>query len=137
MERARLISLMIFCSIGSSVIGLPYICSIYGFAQDVAVKWGILSVFVGLLLLCSTAIIDNLQDNTAKGLLMFEFSSLCLLQLVPIYFWFNAHGNALLVSTTSKYTAHWGFSVPHLVLFSIGLVIVYHIFNDDLILENV
>lgn len=137
MLRARLISLMIFCSIGSAVIGLPYICRICGFGQGAAIKWGILSVIVGMLLLCSTVIMDNLQNNTAKGLLLFEFSALSLLQLVPIYYWFSAHGNALLVSTTSKLTAHWGFSIPHLILFTVGLVVVYHIFNDDLILENV
>lgn len=132
MEKTNIIRLMLFGSIGSCLLGLPYVCQFFEVNSDV-MQWGILSVFIGLVLLCSTVAWDNLKDKTAKNLLAIEFSILSILQLLPIYYWFVAHPQTIAVSTFNKMANNFGYTVPHFLLLFIGVLVVYHLLNKNIL----
>jgi exosortase/archaeosortase len=130
-KRNKMMRLMLFGSIGSSLLGLPYVCRFLEVNTGV-MQWGIFSVFIGLVLLCSTVSWD-LTNKTTKYLLVVEFSLLSILQLVPIYYWFAAHSQTMAVSTFSRAISHFGYTIPHFLLLFTGVLVVYHLLNKNMI----
>ncbi|MEG6615751.1 hypothetical protein V6C27_04825 [Peptococcaceae bacterium 1198_IL3148] len=131
METKKFMRLMLVGSIGSSLLGLPYVCQLFEVNSGL-MQWGIFSIFIGLLLI-GTSVTWDLTHKTTKYLLAIEFSLLSILQLVPIYYWFVAQPQAMAVTTFTNAVSNFGYTLPHFVLLFIGVLVVYRLLNKDII----
>ncbi|MDH7576981.1 MAG: hypothetical protein QHH75_03960 [Bacillota bacterium] len=127
MRDLKLIYLMFFIGVGSVVLGLPYALKIFGPTEAVVALWGRTSVFIGILLIISSFALRPVKTKAIKFLLALEFSILALLQVFPIFFWIVMYGQGItdLPYQPGDFIAHWGYSIPHLIIFVNAVLVIY------------
>lgn len=81
---------------------------------------------MGVLLLFLAVVLGRSKVRLAKVALASGYIILVLLQVPPVVLWFTFHGSNICDGTPpSTFVAHWGYSVPHLVLLGASLMVVY------------
>lgn len=83
---------------------------------------------MGVVLLFLAIGLGRSKSILAKVALAFGYVILALLQVPPVVLWFAFHGSGISDGTPpSTFVAHWGYSVPHLVLLGASLMVVYNV----------
>jgi hypothetical protein len=119
---------MLFGGFGAILLGLPYIFHAFGPTEAEVVIWGEVSLCMGVVLLFLAIGLGRSKSILAKVALAFGYIILALLQVPPIVLWFAFHSSGISDGTPpSAFVAHWGYSVPHLVLLGASLMVVYDV----------
>jgi hypothetical protein len=122
------ITAMLFGAIGAILLGLPYIFHAFGPTEAQVVIWGEVSLCMGMVLLFLAVGLGRSKKRLAKVALACGYIILALLQVPPVVLWFAFHGSGISDGTPpSAFVAHWGYSIPHLVLLGASLMVVYHV----------
>jgi hypothetical protein len=116
---------MLLGGFGAILLGLPYIFHPFGPTEAKVVTWGEVSLCMGVALLFLAAGLGCSKKRLAEVALAFGYLSLALLQVPPVALWFTFHGSGISDGTPpSTCVAHWGYSVPHVVLLVASLMVV-------------
>ena len=119
---------VLFCGFGAILLGLPYILHAFGPTEAEVVTWGEVSLCNGAVLLFLPLGLGRSTKRLAKVAVAFSHVLLALLQVPPVVLWFAFHGSGISDGTPpSTFVAHWGYSIPHLVLLGASLMVVYHV----------
>jgi hypothetical protein len=119
------ITAMLLGGFGAILLGLPYIFHAFGPTEAQVVIWGWVSLCIGVVLLFLAVGLGRSKERLAKVALASGYIILALLQVPPVVLWFAFHGSGISDGTPpSTFVAHWGYSVPHLVLLGASLVVV-------------
>lgn len=122
------ITAMLLGGFGAILLGLPYIFHAFGPTEAQVVIWGWVSLCMGVVLIFLAIGLSRSKNILAKVALAFGYLTLALLQVPPVVLWFAFHGSGISDGTPpSTFVAHWGYSVPHLVLLVASLMVVYHV----------
>jgi hypothetical protein len=122
--------MMLIGGIGAILLGLPYSFHAFGPTEAEVATWGRISIYMGAgLILLSVGTRHN-STRAAKALLSLGYSSLGLFQLLPILLWLAFHDSEISDGTPSSvFVAHWSYSIPHVALLVISLVILYQLWR--------
>jgi hypothetical protein len=116
---------MLLGGFGAILLGLPYIFHVFGPTEAELVIWGEVSLCMGVVLLFLAIGLGRSKVRLAKVALAFGYLTVALLQVPPVVLWFAFHGSGISDGTPpSTFVAHWGYSVPHLVLLVASLMVV-------------
>jgi len=119
---------MLFCGIGAILLGLPYIFHAFGPTEAQVVIWGEVSLCIGMILLFLAIGLGRSTKRLAKVAVAFGHVLLALIQVPPVVLWFAFHGSGISDGTPpSTFVAHWGYSIPHLVLLGASLMVVSYV----------
>ena len=122
------IAAMLFGGFGAILLGLPYIFHAFGPTEAEVVIWGEVSLCMGVVLLFLAIGLGRSKKRLMKVALALGYTILAPLQVPPVVVWFAFHGSGISDGTPpSTFVAHWGYSVPHLVLLGASLLVVYDI----------
>jgi len=139
-ERFHILKRMSFLligAIGAILLGLPYILGAFGPTEAEVAKWGIVSLCTGVVLVLLSVGIRRSDNRIFKVILALGYIFLALLQVLPFLLWFRFHGCGISDGTPpSAFVAHWGYSIPHLALFIVSVVVLYHLFQSEFRLAN-
>lgn len=117
----------IIIGIISIIVGLMYVIGVYGATEAEVGYWGLLSVLLGILLIVISFLIEN---KLTRIILVFLSVFSLLIQILPISLWFAFHGSGISDGTPpSSFTAHWGFSIPHIIIFILCIINILKIKN--------
>ena len=120
------ITVILLGGFGGILLGLPYIFHAFGPTEVQVVIWGEASLGTGVVLLFLAIGLGRSKKTFAKVDLAFGYVILALLQVPPVVLWFAFHGSGISDGTPpSAFVAHWGYSVPHLVLLGTSLMVIY------------
>lgn len=107
-------------AIGAIMVAIPYIVHAYGPTEAEVAAWGMFSLAWGIILLLLSLF------SFGKIVAYLGFSTVALVQIPPIILWFLFHGQGISDgSPPSGFTAHWGYSMPHILIFLICAAILY------------
>lgn len=99
----------------SVAVGLPYILGLYGPTEAEVRTWGITAIILGCGIL--VFLVSGGLSITAKHILGSMLLIAALIQIPPILLWFIFHGYGISDGTPpSSFVAHWGFSIPHILV---------------------
>lgn len=130
MKGAKLIYLMVLGGAGSVLLGLPYILEVFGPTEAEVALWGQVSVFLGILLVISAFTLRRVDVRINRFILALEFFILAFLQIPPTFFWIVLHGHGMSdLPYPDQFIAHWGYSIPHMILFLDAILVVYGLFH--------
>ena len=119
---------MLAGGIGAILLGLPYIFHGFGPTEAEVVTWGRISIYIGASLILLSIGIGHSHASAAKALLSLGYIGLGLIQLLPIFLWFTFHGSGISDGTPpSAFVAHWLYSIPHVALLIVSLMILYQL----------
>lgn len=106
---------------GAVLLGLPYVLRAFGPTEAEVVRWGEISVGVGIALGIAWLISRLVPYGFLRWLLMLGAAAVALLQPFPVWLWLVFHGNGISDGTPpASFVAHWTYALPHLVLFITG-----------------
>lgn len=121
MQCSSLKCYKIIGAICSIILSIPYIIHAYGPTEAEVVTWGMFSLAWGILLLFLS------MDMFEKIVTYIGFFVAGLIQIPPIILWFIFHGHGISDGTpSSSFTAHWAYSLPHIIIFLICVAILYY-----------
>lgn len=105
--------------------GFPYVLSLYGPTEVEVRKWGYVMLIGGVL----TILISCIKETTkARGLKIFLVVFITFAQGPPIALWLAFHGSGISDgSPQTDFIAHWGFSIPHILIFILGVFAILSI----------
>ena len=105
--------IMLVGSIGTILLGLPYVFHAFGPTEAEVVTWGRLSLYLGTGLILLSIGIGRSNGRAAKVFLSLGYISLALFQVLPILLWFVFLGSGISDgSPSSAFVAHWLYSIP-------------------------
>ena len=118
---------------GAILLGLPYSFHAFGPTEAEVVSWGRISLYLGAsLILLSIGIGRSNKNRAARVFLSLGYLSLALLQAVPILLWVAFHGSGISDGTPpSAFVAHWLYSIPHVVLLFISLLVLHQLWPSS------
>lgn len=120
------VTLLLFPGVGSIVLGLLYIVSIFGPTEAEVRFWGFVAVIIGFAALILEATVVGKPHWLAKLALILGYLGIALLQVLPIMLWVDFHGYGISDGTPpSAFIAHWCFATPHMVVFVSGFLAAY------------
>ena len=119
------IKLLWIGSLGTIAIGLPYIFGLFDPTEVAYAYRGKVSVYAGIALLILSWVSGE-KRNLVSGGLVLGFSSVALLQVVPVWFWFSY---GMSDRTPPGSLVAWIYAIPHLFLFALCVFIVFRIFE--------
>ena len=120
--------MMLIGGIGAILLGLPYIFHAFGPTEAEVILWGRLSLCIGASLLLLSLGFGRSHKWAAKVFLSIGFLGLALFQGFPILLWFAFHGLGISDGTPpSTFVAHWSYSIPHVALLIVSLMILYQL----------
>ena len=107
----------------SILLGYSYSHGLYGTLEAEVRHWGYFAQFLGFIIVC-------LIFNTKWGI----FTKLVLylnmlIQIPPIILWFIFHDYRITDAPPTigdQFIAHWAFSIPHILIFILCLVLLHH-----------
>lgn len=118
--------------VGAVILGLPYIYHAFGPTEAEVVSWGKASFYLGIAMTVFSMVFRNDGSGIAKAILGFGCFALALLQVLPTSLWFIFHGHGISDGTPpSSFVAHWGYSIPHIILLTIGIIGLYRFFRTS------
>jgi hypothetical protein len=121
-------SMMLLGGIGSILVGLPYVFHAFGPIEAEVVTWGRLSLYLGIGLILLLIGIGRSNGRVAKVFLSLGYTGLALFQMLPILLWFAFHGSGISDGSPSNaFVAHWSYSLPHLAILIMSLVVLYQL----------
>ena len=134
MLRAKFIfTLRLISAAGAILLGLLYIWGAFGPTEAEVATWGQVCLYSGIILLGLTLGWGRSDRGWGAGLLSLGYGLLALLQVLPIYLWFQFHGLGISDGTPpSHFVAHWAYALPHLALLLAGLGIISGHFHHHL-----
>ncbi|MEO7841319.1 MAG: hypothetical protein ABIU06_18410, partial [Anaerolineales bacterium] len=92
------------------------------------VTWGWISVYMGASLMLLSIGIGRSNKRVAKIFLSLGYIGLGLFQVLPILLWFAFHGSGISDGTPqSALVAHWLYSIPHVALLIVSLMVPYQL----------
>jgi hypothetical protein len=122
--------IMLTGGIGAVLLGLTYILHAFGPTEAEVVTWGRISLYLGVSLILLTIGLGRSYKRAAKFFLTLGYGGLALFQLFPILFWFAFHGSEISDGTPqSSFVAHWYYSIPHVALLMISLMVLYQLWR--------
>ena len=122
--------MMLVGGIGAILIGLPYIFHAFGPAEAEVVTWGWISVYMGASLMLLSIGIGRSNKRVAKIFLSLGYIGLGLFQVLPILLWFAFHGSGISDGAPqSAFVAHWLYSIPHVALLVVSLMVPYQLWR--------
>lgn len=128
---------MLIGAIGAILLGLPYITGAFGPTEVEVTKWGIVSLCTGAVLVLLSVGTGHSDKRISRVILALGYIFLALLQVLPALLWFQFHSSGISDGTPpGAFVAHWGYSIPHLALFIISIVVLSHLFRWTAIEEN-
>lgn len=128
---------MLIGAIGATLLGFPYFLNIFGSTEAEVAKWGIASSFTGAVLILLSIGIGRSDKRISKAILALGYIFLALLQVLPALLWFEFHGDGISDGTPpSAFVAHWGYSIPHLALLIVSIVVLYYLYRSEFRLAN-
>ncbi|KGP76710.1 hypothetical protein JT05_03075 [Desulfosporosinus sp. Tol-M] len=111
-------------AICSIIVSIPYIIHAYGPTEREVVIWGVFSLAWGIILLFLSI------SMYEKIVTYIGFVIVGLIQIPPIILWFTFHGYGISDNTpSSSFIAHWGYGIPHIIIFLICAAILYKRIN--------
>jgi hypothetical protein len=120
--------MMLIGGIGAILLGLPYIFHAFGPTEAEVILWGRFSLCMGASLLLLSLGFGRSRKIAAKVFLSIGFLSLALFQGFPILLWFAFDGLGISDGTPrSTFVAHWSYSIPHVALLIVSLIILYQL----------
>lgn len=120
MQYSSLKCYKIIGAICSIIVSIPYIIHAYGTTEAEVVTWGMFSLAWGIILLFLSI------SMYEKIVTYIGFLIVGLIQIPPIILWFIFHGHGISDWTSpSSFIAHWGYSMPHIIIFLICVAILY------------
>ena len=121
--------MMLAGGIGAILLGLSYIFYAFGPTEAEVVTWGWISLYMGTCLILLSFGIGRSKKRAAKVFLSLAYIGLALLQLVPLILWFTFHGSGISDGIPpSTFIAHWTYSIPHVALLIVRLVVLYQLY---------
>jgi len=130
MKGTKLIYFMVLGGAGSVLLGLPYILEVFGPTESIVALWGQVSVFIGVLLVISALTLRSVDVRINRFILALEFFILALLQIPPTFLWIELRGHGISdLPYPDQFIAHWGYSIPHMILFLDAILVVYGLFH--------
>lgn len=118
-----------FCGLVAIGVGLPYIFKAFGPSEHILVTWGKSTVLIGAVLLFGSLLIKGQISKIQKLILTLGCFGLAIIQAPPIVLWFVFHGSGIDEYNQSNFVAHWGYALPHTVLFLICVLTLYSYFS--------
>lgn len=116
-------------AICSIFVSIPYIIYAYGPTEREVVYWGMFSFAWGVILLFLSISMNN-RGISEKIVTYIGFFIIGLIQIPPIILWFTFHGYGISDYTPpSSFIAHWGYGMPHIIIFLICIAILYKRIN--------
>ena len=88
--------------------------------------WGKVSLYLGVALILVSVALGRKSTRFAKVILGVGYFILALLQVPPILLWFAFHGSGI-AGGPSSFVAHWGYSIPHIMLLTVSIIILYRL----------
>ena len=114
------------------LLGLPDILHAFGPTEAEVVTWGEVSLYTGAILVVLSIGIGRSQKRPAKVVLAIGSVVLALLQVPPVFLWLAFHGAGISDGAPpSTFVAHWGYSIPHLVLLIVSLMVLYNLVRGE------
>ena len=110
--------LLIFLgSAGSVSLGLAYVLQAFGPTEAEVRLWGQVAICLGFALAPLAVCIRHGSPRVLKGIAGLGWSTVALLQVLPILLWFTFHGSGISDGTpTSTFVAHWAYAIPHVAV---------------------
>jgi hypothetical protein len=106
---------------GAVLLGLPYVLRAFGPTEAEVVRWGEISIGVGIALGVAWLISRIVPYGFLRWLLTLGSAAVALLQPLPAWLWLVFHGTGISDGTPpASFVAHWTYALPHLALFIIG-----------------
>jgi hypothetical protein len=116
--------LLLIPGAGSIILGWPYIISLFGPTEAEVRLWGSMSLCVGVISVILAAGIGDKSTLVTRTALCLSYCTIVLLQVLPVVLWWQFHGRGISDGMPpSAFVAHWCFSVPHLALLAIGVLV--------------
>lgn len=123
----RNVMLMVTGAIGAVILGFVYIFRVYGPMEAEVTLWGKVSVGLGIALGILALTMGSKRTTLCQFALGVGYTALLVLQIPPIILWFAFHGSPPTDNPLSPFVAHWGYAIPHLILFLLSVFTLYHI----------
>ena len=122
--------MMLIGGIGAILLGLPYIFHAFGPTEAEVILWGQFSICMGASLLLLSLGFGRSHTRAAKVFLSIGFLGLAIFQGFPILLWFAFHGLGISDDTPeSTFVVHWSYSIPHVALVLVSLMILYRLWR--------
>jgi len=122
-------TLALLCGLVAIGVGLPYVFKAFGPSEHILVTWGKSTVLIGAALLLGSLLIKEKISRIQKLILALVCSGLAIMQVPPIILWFVFHGSGIDEYNQSNFVAHWGYALPHAVLFLICVLTLYSLLS--------
>ena len=120
--------IMLVGGIGTILLGLPYVFHAFGPTEAEVVTWGRLSLYFGTGLILLSIGIGRSNERVAKVFLSLGYTSLALFQMLPLVLWLVFDGSGISDgSPSSAFVAQWLYSIPHLALLIVSLIVLYQL----------
>ena len=120
--------IILVCGIGTILLGLLYVFHAFGPTEAEVVTWGRLSIYLGTGLILLSIGIGRSNGRAPKVFLSLGYTGLALFQVLPILLWFAFHGSGISDgSPSSAFVVHWLYSIPHLALLLVSLMVLYQL----------
>jgi len=124
----RNVMLMAAGGLGAIMLGVLYICRVFGPVEAEVVLWGQVSLYMGIVLIAFSLAAGYKRMRIFTFILGLGYFLVMVLQLPPIVLWFAFHGFGISDGTPpSSFVAHWGYAIPHIILFLLSAFTLYHI----------
>jgi len=123
------VSLLVFriiifmTGIVSIMLGYSYSHELYGTTEAEVEQWGYFAQVLGFIMIC---LIFNAKWEFFSKLVLYLN---ILIQIPPIILWFIFHGYRITdapPTISDQFIAHWAFSIPHILIFILCLVLLHH-----------
>jgi len=125
------ITFMLIGGVGAVLLGLPYIYHAFGPTEAEVITWGRVSLYIGITLVILSIGTAHSSKGLAKIILGLGYTVLALLQVFPIFLWLSFHGSGISDGAPpSAFVAHWGYSLPHVALLIVCIVVLYRLFRS-------
>jgi len=117
--------LMVAGAVGAVILGFVYIFNVFGPIDAAVVLWGQVSVGLGIALGILTLTVGAKRTMLCRLILGLGYTVLVVLQIPPVILWIAYHGFG--IERSGPFVAHWGYAIPHMILFFLSAFTLYHI----------